>query len=461
MEYPIVLTSPLCEFTTPTIKFVNIRYAPLDEYIRVLDLLRADCEQDDLRHSVFKKFKQILSRILSGLPLKNEELEDTLRFCKQTRLNHQFLANPRTLYQLVKFIEIKKIISKSITTIFESEIKEVAIFCKDIEQWEFIRALVDEHERDFIYPVYRTNIRRNFINGPLLIIAPSYWISDFLKYPSAETVYVIQPYSIGIPELKMDLFNCNGVVDIGLVNTSAISTSIKELNIEACDEYKKRGIITPIEEPFSIPRMEEMLGTLSLITCKEVIGQDNNVSYIQTNKTYITISYDGVVENKIFDENDNFNGTSYIVKNIDYSKMSHEDVSQEYRNQMDKWKKPLRDYYRPYELPHLLKDLGAKKANENNIKYWTKGNSIAPKAREDFLAVLNFANINNKEEIETFLKLAKNMRSNSISLGHKKADVAKEIIKKTIMSILSNGEPIESVLSVGNLKAEIFKLKDN
>nr|WP_075518934.1 hypothetical protein [Moritella viscosa]SHO13436.1 DNA-directed RNA polymerase subunit beta-RNA polymerase subunit beta-Transcriptase subunit beta [Moritella viscosa] len=456
-----MLVSPLCDFTKPTIKFINLRYAPLDEYIYVLDRLRTDCDQDDLRYSVFKRFKQLLSRLLSGLPIEDDKLEDTLKFCKQTRLSHQFLANPKTLYQLVQFIEINKIIRKSITRIFESEIKEVAIFCKDIEQWKLICSLVDEHERDFIYPVYRATIRKNYINGPLFIIAPSYWISDFLKYPSAETVYIIQPSSVGIPELKMDLFKCNTEIDIGLVNTSMISTSINKLIIEASDDYKNRVKITPIVEPFSFKSMKEILGTLSHITCKEVLGQDGSVNYIQTNKTYITISNDGLVENKIFGENDNFHGTSYIVQNIDYSKMSHEDVNQEYRKQMEKWKKPLRDYYRPYELPHLLKDLGAKIANEQNIKNWSKTVTIAPKGRADFLAVLTFANIKSEEEIETFFKLARNMRSNSISLGHKKADVAKEIIKKAIMSKLSNREPLENELSIGNLNAEIFMLKNN
>ena len=456
-----MLLSPLCDFTMPTIKFINLRYAPLDEYIHVLARLRADCDQDDLRYSVFKRFKQILSRLLCGLPINDEELEDTLKFCKQTKLNSQFLGNPKTLYQLVQFIEIKKIVRKSITKIFESEIKEVAVFCKDIEQWELISSLVDEHERDFIYPVYRKTIRKNYINGPLFIIAPSYWISDFLKYPSAETVYIIQPYSVGIPELQMDLFKCNGGVDIGLVKANKISFSINELIIEASDDYKNRSIVDPIEEPFNIPRMEEMLGTLSHITCKEVIGHDGSVNYIQTNKTYITISSNGVVENKAFGEDETFHGTAYIVQNIDYSKMSHDDVNQEYRNQMDKWKKPLRDYRRPYELSHLLRDLGSKIANEQNIKNWSKSTTIAPKGRDDFLAVLTFANINSEEEIETFFKLARNMRSNSISLGHKKADVAKEIIKKTIMSKLNLGVLIENDLSIGNLKAEILMLKKN
>ncbi len=456
-----MLLSPLPDFTTPTIKLINLRYAPLEEYIQVLDRLRADCDQDDLRYSVFKKFKQILNRLLSGLPIKDGQLEDILSFCRQTKLNHQFLANPKILYQVVKFIEIKVIISKSITKIFESEIKEVAVFCKDIEQWELIRSLVDDHERDFIYPVYRATVRKSYINGPLCIIAPSYWVSDFLKYPTAETVYIVQPHNVGVPELKMDLFKCNGGVDIGLINTNTIPTSINELIIEASDAYRNRASTIPIEESSSPQGLKEMLGTLSHITCKEVIGQDGSVNYIQANKTYITISGEGVVANKVFGENDNFHGTSYIVQNIDYSKMSHEDVNQEYRNQMDKWKKPLREYYRPYELPHLLNDLGAKKANENNIKYWCNAVSIAPKGREDFLAVLKFANIKNKEEIETFFKLAKNMRSNSISLGHKKADVAKEIIKKSIMRKLANREPIVNALVIGNLKANILMLKED
>ena len=123
-------------------------------------------------------------------------------------------------------------------------------------------------------------------------------------------------------------------------------------------------------------------------------------------------------------------------------------------------KNPLREYCRPYELPLLLKKLGAKKANENNIKYWLTEKSIAPKSKEDFIAVLKFANIIEDEQIEIYFKMASNMRSTSISLGHKKADLAKEIIKKEIMKLLKNSEPITDELCIGNLKAEILRLKE-
>ena len=53
------------------------------------------------------------------------------------------------------------------------------------------------------------------------------------------------------------------------------------------------------------------------------------------------------------------------------------------------------------------------------------------------------------------------MRSNSISLGHKKSDVAKEMIRKAINDLLVRRLPLNNKLTVGNLTAQILALKGN
>lgn len=448
-------------FSNSHITYINLNYAPLNEYINVLDKLRSDCNQDELRLSVLKRFKSILSRLLSGLPIDRKLLTDTLEYCKQTRLKMDFLSNAKTLYQLVSFIDVKAVICRSLTRAYELETKEIAIFCKDIEHWNFISSLMNEEIRDFIYPVYKKTIRKNYINGPLFIIAPSYWIKDFLAYPSSETTYVLQPFTVGNSNFEEKLFKLNGKLDIGINSNNKISTSIEHLVVEGNVKYIDWKSSQPPEETILLQDIEEIMGVHSHITCKEVEGVDGTLNYIQTNKSYITINTDGAIENRSFEENDSLCNISYIVQDIDYSKMSHEDVNQEYRNQMEKWKKPLREYYRPYELPRLLENLGARKATEQNVKNWSKSLTIAPIGREDYLAVLTFAGIDTEEEIDVFYKLARNMRSNSISLGHKKSDVAKEIIRKAINDLLVNKLPITNEISVGNLKAQILSLKSN
>lgn len=448
-------------FSNSHITYISLNYAPLNEYINVLDKLRSDCNQDELRLSVFKRFKSILSRLLSGLPIDRKLLTDTLEYCKQTRLKMDFLSNAKTLYQLVSFIDVKAVICSSLTRAYELETKEIAIFCKDIEHWNFISSLMNEEIRDFIYPVYKKTIRKNYINGPLFIIAPSYWIKDFLAYPSSETTYVLQPFTVGNSNFEEKLFKLNGKLDIGINSNNKVSTSIEHLVVEGNVKYIDWKSSQPPEETILLQDFEEIMGVHSHITCKEVEGVDGTLNYIQTNKSYITINTEGAIENRSFEENDSLCNISYIVQDIDYSKMSHEDVNQEYRNQMEKWKKPLREYYRPYELPRLLENLGARKATEQNVKNWGKSLTIAPIGREDYLAVLTFAGIDTEEEIDVFYKLARNMRSNSISLGHKKSDVAKEIIRKAINDLLVNKLPITNEISVGNLKAQILSLKSN
>lgn len=449
------------DFSNSHITYINLNHAPLNEYINVLDKLRADCNQDELRLSVFKRFKSILNRLLSGVPIDRKLLTDTLDYCKKTRLKMDFLSNAKILYQLISFIDVKEYICRSLTRAYELEKKEIAILCKDVDHWNFIYSLMNKETRGFIYPVYRRTIRENYINGPLFIIAPSYWIKDFLAYPSSETTYVLQPFTVGSSNFEAEIFKLNGKLDISINSNNKTSTSIEYLVIEGNDKYTGRKYSQPPEEKISLQNIEEIMGVHSHITCKEVEGSDGTLNYIQTNKTYITINKEGVIENRSFEENDNLHNISYIVQDIDYSKMSHEDINQEYRNQMEKWKKPLREYYRPYELPSLLRDLGAQKATDQNIRNWSKPSTIAPIGREDFLAVLTFSGIDTEEEIDVFYKLARNMRSNSISLGHKKSDVAKEIIRKEIDDLLINKLPITNEISVGNLKAQVLSLKDN
>lgn len=454
-------TSQWSDFSNSHITYINLNYDPLNEYINVLDKLRADCNQDELRLSVFKRFKSILNRLLSGVPIDGKLLTDTLEYCKKTRLKMDFLSNAKILYQLVSFIDVKEVVCRSLTRAYELETKEIAILCKNIEHWNFIYSLMNKETRKSFYPVYRKTIRENYINGPLFIIAPSYWIKDFLAYPSSETTYVLQPFTVGNSNFEEKLFKLNGKLDIGININNKISTSIEPLVIEGNVKYIHWKSTQPTEKTISLQDAEKMMGVHSHITCKEIEGKDGTLNYIQTNKNYIIINKEGVIENRSFEENDSLYNILYIVQDIDYSKMSHEDVNQEYRKQMEKWKKPLREYYRPYELPSLLKNLGAQKATEQNVKNWSKSSTIAPIGREDYLAVLTFAGIDTEEEIDVFYKLARNMRSNSISLGHKKSDVAKEIIRKAINDLLVNKLPITNEISVGNLKAQILSLKSN
>ena len=139
----------------------------------------------------------------------------------------------------------------------------------------------------------------------------------------------------------------------------------------------------------------------------------------------------------------------------DNPEMSDDDVNIELRRHMESWKVPLREYYQPYELPRILTSLGAKNAKDYNIKNWQKQDTIRPKDDDDFKALLKFADIP-EVEFPAFFGLAKNIRSNCISIGHRKSEVSREIVAKELRKRLQHQDTLPSSFNVGKIKASIL-----
>lgn len=457
-------------FNDCSLEIINFKYPPLVEYLNRMEELRYNCIDDDLKLSVYTKLKDGLNRILSGRPLQHsfcDELLDYFKQCGNHGLKRDFFdSGPKRLFRLLKnHIKLDKLLADVITEVLAQIPNDILyIYCSDENYWQFIISNLSDQQRVKVRPVNRKTVRHKYINGSLLIIGPAFWYSDFLSFPSAEFIFIAQPSGFHNPNiLQRDILNGPNTVNLWAGNKSNISISKTDIDIKASDEYELESQESPEHDNEYLPRLgksfvADITGVQSSINNTEVTDKYGRLNYVQLNRNYLTVTANGNIENLAFDEDEKFIEIKYIVTEIDHSQMTHADVDNELKVQMERWKKPLRDYMRPYELPNELKALGALKANSQNIRNWSRQDSIAPMYYEDFIAVLTFANIDRKE-FDYFFRLAKLIRSKSISVGHKKSDISKEIVKKEIFNKLKAGEDLPDILKIGNIKAHILEPK--
>jgi hypothetical protein len=86
--------------------------------------------------------------------------------------------------------------------------------------------------------------------------------------------------------------------------------------------------------------------------------------------------------------------------------------------------------------------LGAEKANLQNIKNWYAADRIAPRGEYDYRAVLKYAGISDEEDIKKYFYLAYKQRGTSISVGHKRAYLAGEIVRRHIGKYIETGKQL-------------------
>jgi hypothetical protein len=455
--------SEFSNFASSNIKIVNYTYPPLAEFLSLLNELKISSFNDELKTSVYTKFKEITNRFLSGRALDKdfeEQLIGYFKQCNKAGLPRDFFeAQPKRLFKLVKdFLEIEVVLKVCIEEVLlKSSHDYVFVFCSDDDDWDLIASVFSSENTEKVRRINRQTIRHKYINHSLLLFGPAYWFSEFLSFPCAEQIFIVQPNGFSTNNIiKRDIFSGpNNTNNLWTSNKANISISSLQVNIQPTKIYEK-------DEPKEIDEISQtsiysdIISVRSSIDSKEIVDKYGFIKYVQLHKNYLTISLDGRIENSVFLGEETFDDIGYIVSDIDYEDMTHEDVDNELKSQMERWKKPLREYGLNQGLVEELETLGSIKANIQNIRNWSKKNSIAPLYNQDFKAALSFSGIG-KEEFPYFFKLAKIIRSKSISLGHKKSDISKEIVKKEILNRLSDNLSLPSLLIIGNIKAHIIE----
>lgn len=446
----------LSNFTLSRLTTVSYHYEPISEYISLLDKLYKSSEGAPQKEVICRKFKEVLNRYLGGREQNEEHLQNILDLCKKGGFAKlEFLELSRRLYQLAtKYINIDSVL-ESIFEELQNKINgDVAVLCRDISDWEQFKSNSNCLLLNNATPVYPKQLRKKYVNIPLIIIAPAYWLNELLSFPNSESTFIIQPQGLPKPNISRDIFDCTGGANLWTSKNIAPFVDTMEVLIPSPINYKKEFF----EESDNSILLTEMAKYQSIVFTKEVKDALGNIEYLDTNRKYLTVNKDGGVGTNSFDEDDELNEFSYIVREIDYSKLSDDDVNSQLRTYMEAWKKPLRDYPHPFELSNVLKTFGARNAKNYNIRNWMRKDTIRPSDDNDFTSLLKFAQIS-KEEFPTYISLAKTIRSNCISIGQKKSEISRELVAKELRCKLQQNDKLPSILHIGTIKASILALE--
>lgn len=439
-------------FTSPKLVSLNYSYEPITEYIELLNYLYQSSETD-IQKNTCGKYKNILNDYLGGREPQEGKLQSILEHKKHFGPDKgAFYIAAKRLYQLAKsHIDVKVVLQSCFNEILNSIDGNIVILCRKPEDQDFLSSLISNANKRRIGFVFPRQLRNQYVTYSLVIIAPSYWFKELLSYPCSGTTLVVQPKSLRSSVVTHDIFD--GVGGKSLWTSQKCNPKIqnRSLLLPSPLNYKREE-----KKEDSLSKLVNELNRLQpSIFTREIKSVTGQVALIEVNRKYLTVDQYGVVKLRPFLDNDELNDCKYIVHEIDHSEMSDDDVNMELRSQMESWKAPLREYYQPYELPRILTSLGAKHAKDYNIKNWKKKDTIRPKDDDDFKALLKFADIP-EIEFPTFFNLAKSIRSNCISIGHKKSEVSREIIAKELRKRLQHQDTLPSSFSVGKIKASIL-----
>ena len=441
-------------FEFPKLSVISYAYEPLIEYMALLDDLYK-CYETDIQKNTCRKFKEILNRYLGG----RKPTEDQLKSIYSNRkyfgtADSDFLVYSKRLYQLAKsYIDIDVVVVDCLLNILSRTNGKVAILTKEADFKTTFETQIDDALLARIEYISVRELKQNYLNFPILIFAPGYWLHEDLTYSCSEITYLIQPMNLPNPKLENSIFDGEGGMSLWTSPKVLPKVDNYNLNFPSPKDYKRKEL----KKEFSLSLLTELENNKPSLFSMEVIDASGNVEYIETHRKYITIDNKGELALLAFDDDSELHKYSYIVSDIDYSELSDDEVNQELRIQMDLWKKPLNSYSKQYELSDRLTALGAKNAKLINIKNWMKKDTIRPKSDDDFIALLRFAEIP-EADFSTFFSLARNIRSNCISIGHKKSEISRELVAKELRKYIIQKDELPSRMSVGAIKISILAL---
>ncbi|AFV85991.1 hypothetical protein [Alteromonas mediterranea] len=439
-------------FTSPELVNLNYSYEPITEYIELLNYLYQSAETDIQKHTC-SKYKNILNDYLGGREPQEEELKSILEQKKHFGPDKgSFYVAAKRLYKLIKScIEVKIVLQNCLNEILNSINGNIVILCRKLEDQNFLESIICDDSKERVGYVFPRQLRNHYITCTLVIIAPSYWFKELLAYPCSHTTLVVQPENLPSSVVTNDVFDGVGGERLWTSKKNNPNVQNRRLLLPPPPNYEreetKQNSLS--ELVIELRRMQPTIFTREI---KSLTGQ---VALIEVNRKYLVVDEYGVLKLRPFLDDDELDGCKYIVNEIDHSEMSDDDVNLELRKQMESWKSSLREYNRPFELPRILTSLGAKHAKDYNIKNWKKKDTIRPKDDDDFRALLKFADIP-EVEYPFFFNLAKNIRSNCISMGHRKSEVSREIIAKELRKCLQQQDTLPSSFNVGKIKASIL-----
>lgn len=429
-------------------------YEPLGIVLSVYRELKQTQSVDSLHAEINKFCKKVINSFISGKKASFEDIEYIKKLCKQKGTN-----TCRTLYRSIQFIDFTLINSQ----IFESfylnhDFERVYIFVDSLEDWKSYEQVISHLELESIFtPVYKEELRNKYFKSPILFFALPQWVESTLVIPSSNELHFIYPLNFDYQIKVNNHLTSNSDKSLELVS---IDTEIQKIlfDIEPIPEfYDKFPRELALAEDLPV-NMEGLSSEFERDPIRILNVNLTSNNKLVAHKAYLTIMSDNSLNFSSFENESDLDGVKYVISSIDASGANTQSLLQEQMAIMEVWKKPLRDNIKRASLIRQLKNLGAEKASEQNIKNWADPCRIAPRGENDFRAVLKFAGIR-EEQIKNYFYLAYKQRGDSISIGHKRSYLANEIVKRNIQEKIVHEGVIAGEFFSHGIKFQIDEVK--
>jgi hypothetical protein len=424
----------------------HYKYEPLEVVLSAYKEIKSTQLIDSINEKISVNCKKIINLFLSGKSSNEELINETKELCRTRKTE-----TSKKLHNSIKYLNFKDICCELIEEFYLSnELHEVHYFVESEEQWDLFHACIAELGLEDVFtPVFKQDLKDLYFQKPILFILPPYWVTSTLILPPSKELHFIYPINFDFKDVEEATITSNNGQSLELINFSR-DIRRDSLEIAPPEDYFRffpRDNNTSQDSQFLHNNVEEFeydpVNTLS-------IKNKNGDIKLQSNKTYLIVDKENNLRFVSFDNESEIKTIKYVVSTLDYSRATNKSLMHEQLTIMNVWKKPLRENLHNHNFCRQLELLGSERANTQNIKNWANPDSIAPRSEKDYRAVLKFAGIEDEEEIKKYFYLAYKQRGDSISIGHQRAYLAGEIVKRYMTECMDeNREVVGSHLVSG------------
>jgi hypothetical protein len=393
---------------------------------------------DSIHDELAKYCKSVVHQFIAGNTPDVELIDKVKELCRSKRT-----PTTKAIHNSVKFLNFKYICIELIETFYiENEVSEINCYVESAEQWNTLLQYIARANLVQVFkPVFKEDLKYGFFEEPILFILPPHWVTSTLVLPPARILHFIYPTEFDFQVVNNKIITSNSGQSIELIPAKLdVKKNILELEppVGFFELFQQKKENHEENQTFHDDFQEFNFDAVNTLKIKHKNGEINLLSQ----KKYLVIDNESNLKFTSFENQSELRNIKYIVSSLDYSKATNKSLMHEQFELMEVWKKPLRDRVNSYDLCSQLKRLGAEKANLQNVKNWCAADRIAPRGEYDYRAVLKFAGIFDEEDIKKYFYLAYKQRGTSISVGHKRAYLAGEIVRRHIGNYIKTGKQL-------------------
>ncbi|WP_180057407.1 MULTISPECIES: hypothetical protein [unclassified Acinetobacter] len=452
------------DYENSNVFYMPYEYKPFSLLVNSIYEIKKNAGIEYQVNSILAKCMFLVNKFISAREVNGSDIDNIREIIRRGLSRSDLKENAKIIYKCFKYIDQSYIIGNSLENLILSQYFSKYGLLIDESQWKYIYLILKDRDLiDFIQPIFKKELREKYFDIPIISFLPVAWVSELIILPPTENLFFIYPDFISNQMYSRVFFKAPDNSSIEIQGNKIKFIENESFKIQACVEFNEKFSNSEnieIEENNSVKNVFEDIDLFEnerFFSFFEVKNSSGDICFIECSKEYLTITLDGVIRLSTFENQDQLYNTKYIIKDIDTSSLTSENLKRAKNSIMEKWKKPLRNYPNLEALELKLTSLGAIKATIPNIKNWYSPDNIAPRSFEDYKAVLLFAGISDKEEIERFFELAKKLRGDSISEGHEKKVIGQEIVIDFLNKIKAS-ENLKSSYEVEGINFSIIKL---